>query len=123
MGLLIDNLESCSQKIDWVKGTKLGPNGEDLFAQMCMDWQGVAKVSNFEVTTDGACPNTRKRYGQKANGIFPVPRRHNGSGCLSKLARNRGHSEQQFAASCVPLRPLSPACISSAGRRLVTTRR
>merc|ERR1711878_45964 len=58
---------------------------------------------------------------QKASGILPVPRRHNGSGCLSRLARNRGHSEQQFAASRVPLRPLSagsPTCISSAGRRL-----
>jgi len=71
--LLIDNLESCSQKIDWVKGTKLGPIGEDLFAQMCMDWQGVAKVSNFEVTTDGACPNTRKRYGQKDNKKWKPP--------------------------------------------------
>merc|ERR1712027_303070 len=33
-------IESCSEKIDWVKGTKWGPIGEDLFAQMCMDWQG-----------------------------------------------------------------------------------
>jgi len=71
--LLLDNLESCSQKIDWVKGTKLGPIGEDLFAQMCMDWQGVAKVSNFEVTTDGACPSTRKRYGQKDNKKWKPP--------------------------------------------------
>jgi len=71
--LLIDNLDSCSQKIDWVKGTKWGPIGEDLFAQMCMDWQGVAKVSNFEVTTDGACPSTRKKYGQKDNKKWKPP--------------------------------------------------
>jgi len=71
--LLVDNLESCSEKIDWVKGTKWGPIGEDLFAQMCMDWQGVAKVGNFEVSTDGACPSTRKKYGQKDNKKWKPP--------------------------------------------------
>merc|ERR1712027_37212 len=68
-----DYLESCSEKIDWVKGTKWGPIGEDLFAQMCMDWQGVAKVGNFEVSTDGACPSTRKKYGEANNKKWKPP--------------------------------------------------
>jgi len=71
--LLLDNIDSCSDKIDWVKGTKWGPIGEDLFAQMCMDWQGVAKIDNFEVTTDGACPGTRKRYGEADNKKWKPP--------------------------------------------------
>jgi len=55
---LVANIESCSQRIDWVKGTKWGPIGEDLFAQMCMDDNSVSKVAGFDVTTDGACPGT-----------------------------------------------------------------
>jgi len=62
---LVDNLDDCGKKIDWVKGTKWGPIGEDLFAQMCMDYHGVSKVQNFDVTTDGACPGTKKRWGEK----------------------------------------------------------
>merc|ERR1739844_111842 len=42
--LLIDNIDSCSEKID-----------------------------NFEVTTDGACPGTRKRYGQADNKKWKPP--------------------------------------------------
>merc|ERR1712039_972419 len=70
---LLDNIDSCSEKIDWVKGTKWGPIGEDLFAQMCMDYQGVTKVENFGLTTDGACPGTRKRYGQEHNKHWKPP--------------------------------------------------
>jgi len=72
-GLLLDNLDSCSAKIDWVKGTKWGPIGEDLFAQMCMDYQGVTKVQDFRYTTDGACPGTRKKYGQQHNKKWKPP--------------------------------------------------
>jgi len=71
--LLLDNIDSCSQKIDWVTGTKWGPIGEDLFAQMCMDYQGVSKIEDFKLTTDGACPGTRKRYGQKENKHWQPP--------------------------------------------------
>merc|ERR1712056_176069 len=62
---LLANIDSCSQTIDWVKGTKFGPIGEDLFAQMCMDRNGVSKVQNFDLTTDGVCPGTKKRWGAK----------------------------------------------------------
>merc|ERR1712027_282888 len=65
MGLA--NLDSCSNRIDWVRGTKWGPIGEDLFAQMCMDYNGVSKVQNFDLTTDAACPGTRKRRGEEKN--------------------------------------------------------
>jgi len=70
---LVDNLNDCSKKIDWVKGTKWGPIGEDLFAQMCLDYHGVSKVQNFDVTTDGACPGTRKRWGEKKNKKWKPP--------------------------------------------------
>merc|ERR1712190_152200 len=62
---LLNNIDSCSKSIDWVKGTKFGPIGEDLFALMCMDRNGVSKVQNFDLTTDGVCPGTKKRWGAK----------------------------------------------------------
>jgi len=70
---LIANIDTCSQRIDWVKGTKWGPIGEDLFAQMCMDDHGVSKVQNFDVTTDAMCPDTRKRWGEKNNTKWKPP--------------------------------------------------
>jgi hypothetical protein len=70
---LLANIDSCTQKIDWVKGTEWGPIGEDLFAQMCMDYNGVSKVQNFDLTTDGACPGTRKRWGEKNNTKWKPP--------------------------------------------------
>merc|ERR1719346_263576 len=70
---LIANLDSCSAKIDWVRGTKWGPIGEDLFAQMCMDYNGVSKVQNFDLTTDAACPGTRKRWGEEKNKKWKPP--------------------------------------------------
>jgi len=72
-GLLLDNIDDCSTKIDWVAGNKYGPIGEDLFAQMCMDFQGVSKIEDFGLTTDGACPGTRKRYGEKENKKWKPP--------------------------------------------------
>jgi len=70
---LTTNIDSCSKRIDWVKGTKWGPIGEDLFAQMCMDDNGVSKVAGFDVTTDAACPGTRKRWGEKNNKKWKPP--------------------------------------------------
>jgi len=71
--LLLKNIDSCSTKIDWVTGTKWGPIGEDLFAQMCMDYQGVSKIEDFTLTTDGACPGTRKKFGEKDNKHWKPP--------------------------------------------------
>jgi len=70
---LLTNIDSCSESIDWVTGTKWGPIGEDLFAQMCMDKQSVSKVQNFDVTTDAMCPGTRKRWGEKNNKKWKIP--------------------------------------------------
>lgn len=70
---LLLNIDSCSESIDWVTGTKWGPIGEDLFAQLCMDKQGVSKVQNFDVTTDAMCPGTRKRWGEKNNKKWKIP--------------------------------------------------
>merc|ERR1712190_116287 len=70
---LLGNLDRCSQMIDFVKGTEWGPIGEDLFAQMCMDYSGVSKVQNFNVTTDAACPGTRKRWGEANNTKWKPP--------------------------------------------------
>jgi len=54
----LTNLEDCKKTLDW-KGVdpdwKYGPYGEDLFMQKCLDAKGVNKISNFTVTTDGAC--------------------------------------------------------------------
>merc|ERR1711979_125262 len=51
----ISSLETCKSSLDW-KGVapnwKFGPWGEDLFMQKCMDKIGVAKVSNFSLTTN-----------------------------------------------------------------------
>jgi len=62
---LIHNLDFCAKDIDWAspKATPWGPIGEDLFAQMCMDDHGVDKIQNFELTTDGACPSIKKKWG------------------------------------------------------------
>merc|ERR1712154_619904 len=63
---LLENLDGCSSKIEWASmhATTWGPIGEDLFAQKCMDMAGVSKVQNFELTTDGACPAIKKKWGQ-----------------------------------------------------------
>jgi len=63
---LLKNIDSCGSDIQWASmhATKWGPIGEDLFAQKCMDKKGVSKVQNFELTTDGACPAIKKKWGQ-----------------------------------------------------------
>jgi len=62
---LLNNLKYCAKDIEWAssKATPWGPIGEDLFAQMCMDDHGVDKIQNFDLTTDGACPSIKKRFG------------------------------------------------------------
>jgi len=62
---LLNNIDKCSESIKWASlhATPWGPIGEDLFAQRCMDMQGVTKVQNFDLTTDGACPGIKKKWG------------------------------------------------------------
>jgi len=68
----LSNLEDCKKTIDW-KGQdpdwKYGPYGEDLFMQKCLDAKGVAKVSNFTITNDGACKSDRPKALQKVKGL------------------------------------------------------
>merc|ERR1712032_1251193 len=46
--------------------SKLGPMGEDLFAQQCLDSLGVPRVEQYDISTDGACPGDRPK-GEKKN--------------------------------------------------------
>jgi len=60
--ILLANLDVCRSTLPWkvgVKGGKYGPMGEDLFAEVCMEKNGVDKVEAFDVTTDGACEADR----------------------------------------------------------------
>jgi len=61
---LLQNIDECKADpaINWkrgIKNGKYGPMGEDLFAQSCLDKNGVRRVEAFDITTDGACPATR----------------------------------------------------------------
>jgi len=61
-GILVQNVDTCRTTLDWKKGVeggKYGPMGEDLFAEVCMEKNGVDKVEAFDVTIDGACPQKR----------------------------------------------------------------
>ena len=63
-GILIANIDTCNTQIDWktgVKGGKFGPMGEDLFAEKCMEKNGVSKVTAFDISIDGACPADRPK--------------------------------------------------------------
>jgi len=63
---LLDNLDTCSSDIEWASmhATPWGPIGEDLFAQKCMDKNGVSKIQIFdELVTDGVCPSIKKKWG------------------------------------------------------------
>jgi len=73
-GTLTANLEHCYETIPWKIGVhhgKYGPMGEDLFAQMCMDKMGVAKLENFFLTTDGACEADRPEGEEKNKKFTP----------------------------------------------------
>merc|ERR1711920_492443 len=55
-------LDKCNTAIPWkvgVKGGEYGPMGEDLFAEKCMEKNGVSKVEAFDISIDGACPADR----------------------------------------------------------------
>jgi len=61
-GVLVANVDKCSRDLPWkvgIKNGKYGPMGEDLFAEICMEKNGVAKVEAFDITIDGACSGDR----------------------------------------------------------------
>merc|ERR1712113_273344 len=58
--ILVANLETCDTDTvaDWKIGVdkgKYGPMGEDLFAQICMQKNGVAMEDAFDISSDGLC--------------------------------------------------------------------
>merc|ERR1711920_318771 len=56
------HVDKCNSAIPWkvgVKGGAHGPMGEDLFAEKCMEKNGVSKVEAFDISIDGACPADR----------------------------------------------------------------
>jgi len=62
--ILVANIDVCKHKTvaNWkvgIKNGKYGPMGEDLFAQICMEKNGVAKLDAFDISKDGACPAKR----------------------------------------------------------------
>merc|ERR1712190_132886 len=62
--VLVANVDKCDRDIDWkvgIENGKYGPMGEDLFAQTCMEKNGVSKSEAFDITIDGACPADRPR--------------------------------------------------------------
>ena len=55
-GILIANPDTCNTQIDWktgVKGGKFGPMGEDLFAEKCMEKNGVPKLQRLTLVSMG----------------------------------------------------------------------
>jgi len=71
---LASNIDACKASLDWVvgvKGGKYGPMGEDLFAQQCLDSLGVPRASNYDVSTDGACPGDRPKSEKKNKKYVP----------------------------------------------------
>jgi len=70
--ILLANLDTCYTLVPWKIGIKNGihgPMGEDLFAEICMEKNGVNKIEAFDVTADGACAFNRPE-GQKKNKTF-----------------------------------------------------
>jgi len=62
--ILAANVDVCKHNTvaNWkvgIKNGKYGPMGEDLFAQICMEKNGVAKLDAFDITEDGACAAKR----------------------------------------------------------------
>jgi len=60
--VLVANVDTCSSTLPWKTGIqngKYGPMGEDLFAEVCLEKNGVSKVEAFDITIDGACPADR----------------------------------------------------------------
>jgi hypothetical protein len=72
---LVDNIDSCKQSLDWkagILGGKYGPMGEDLFAQSCLDQNGVGRGEAFGLHTDGACAADRPEDQKKNKKWHPT---------------------------------------------------
>jgi len=62
------NIDSCKASLNYLGREKLYSNepwGEDLFAQRCMDLQGVDRVDGLNITTDALCPGARPKAQRK----------------------------------------------------------
>jgi len=75
--ILFQNLDNCYTKEipwkdDWI-ARKYGWYGEDLFAQRCMDRHGVKKIWQFDLVTDGTCPEGRPWGKKKEKKWIPDP--------------------------------------------------
>jgi hypothetical protein len=60
--VLLVNLDTCNKTLPWtvgIKHGKYGPMGEDLFAEICMEKNGVFKMEAFDLKVDGSCPGDR----------------------------------------------------------------
>jgi hypothetical protein len=59
---LLGSMDSCKETLDWkvgIDGGKYGPMGEDLFAQACLDNNGVLRGDAFGTKLDGTCEADR----------------------------------------------------------------
>jgi len=59
---LLGSMASCKDTLDWktgIDGGKYGPMGEDLFAQVCLDANGVPRGEAFGTKLDGTCEADR----------------------------------------------------------------
>jgi len=62
-------LDDCTAALNYKGSEKISGNepwGEDLFAQRCMDLQGVDRVAAYDINTDASCAAWRPE-GQKKN--------------------------------------------------------
>jgi len=62
-------LDDCTAALNYKGSEKISGNepwGEDLFAQRCMDLQGVDRIAAYDINTDASCAAWRPE-GQKKN--------------------------------------------------------
>lgn len=67
--VLLANMDKCNSTLPWTIGIKdgeYGPMGEDLFAEICLEKNGVFKIEAFDIKVDGVCPGDRPKD-QKLN--------------------------------------------------------
>merc|ERR1719203_864170 len=71
-------MASCKGTIDWqtgVDGGKYGPMGEDLFAQACLDANGVSRGEALGTKLDGTCEADRPAEEKKKQKVEAHVRR------------------------------------------------
>lgn len=77
MTTFLANLKTCKLTLCWqgkvdCENWKYGPWGEDKFMQSCMDKYEVPKVTSWDLTTSGTCPDNRPKA-QKKNKTYVPP--------------------------------------------------